>query len=278
MVKTVHGLALVLITLATIAVFSSTLVAPGPPRMVIEPRTGMRLAVIPAGGFTMGSPANQPGRNPDEMERHITISHPFMLGQHEVTQAEWAIVMTTFPSHVASCSLCPVENVDFYDVNRFLSNLNSESTTLKFRLPSEAEWEYACRSGTADPSRIEPLVTAAAANIDSLPSHAGEDGEFGPPRRGSTRQVGSYPPNAWGLFDMHGNVWEWTNDWYGGYAAADTTDPHGPHAGTRRVIRGGSFYFDANSARCGLRYTHAPQDRGFSVGFRVAADPIERGQ
>jgi sulfatase modifying factor 1 len=84
--------------------------------------------------------------------------------------------------------------------------------------------------------------------------------------------VGSFPANAWGLFDMHGNVWEWTSDWYGAYPAGATHNPRGPTAGEKRVIRGGSWYFDANSTRCALRYTHAPRDRGFSLGFRLAAN------
>jgi sulfatase modifying factor 1 len=247
--------------------------APGPARVVIEPWTGMALAVIAPGSFTMGSPSAQPGRNPDELQRTITISRSFYLGIREVTQAEWAIVMGANPSHFEKCSNCPVESINFYDVDRFLANLNARSTALQFRLPSEAEWEYACRAGTSGPTMIEPEPTADQANTDGSPgSRTSQAARV----RGSTVPVGRYPANAWGLFDMQGNVWEWTNDWYGEYSPRDIRDPRGPSAGTRRVIRGGSWYFDANSARCGLRYSHAPQDSGFSLGFRVAGDPIQR--
>ncbi|MCX6550121.1 MAG: formylglycine-generating enzyme family protein, partial [Acidobacteria bacterium] len=112
---------------------------------------------------------------------------------------------------------------------------------------------------------------ADAANVDGRYPYGG--GQAGA-TRDRTVAVGTFPANAWGLFDTHGNVWEWTNDWYGPYEAARGTDPQGAGRGTLRVIRGGSWKFDANSARCALRYTHAPQDKGYSLGFRVVAEPI----
>jgi sulfatase modifying factor 1 len=273
MVRSVHPVAVVLLTLAAVALYMPVSQSPGPARFVLEPRTGMKLAEIPAGRFVMGSPLTQPGRVQDESQRSITIPHPFYLGTREVTQTEWTIVMNGNPSQFPNCGRCPVESVNFYDVDRFIANLNARSTSLRFRLPSEAEWEYACRAGSSTPATIEAAPTSSQANVnDRLGDEAGPDVA----RRRSTVPVGSYPPNAWGLFDMQGNVWEWTNDWYGDYSPTDVVDPQGPESGTRRVIRGGSWYFDGTSARCGLRYSHRPQDSGFSLGFRLAAEPIDR--
>jgi formylglycine-generating enzyme required for sulfatase activity len=141
---------------------------------------------------------------------------------------------------------------------------------MRYRLPTEAEWEYACRAGTTGPFSTGETLTTEQANYNGQFPYTGAAGEF----RQRPTPVGSFPSNRWGLSDMHGNVWEWTADWYGAYAetASANIDPRGPQSGEKRVIRGGSWYFDANSARCALRYTHAPQDRGFSLGFRVAAD------
>jgi formylglycine-generating enzyme required for sulfatase activity len=273
MLMKIHPAALVALTLAALMIFVPAVIAPGPPVFVIESRTGMKLALIPAGTFTMGSPESQPGRNSDETPHTVSISNAFYLGIHEVTQTQWAMVMSTTPSHFTACGQCPVERVSFYDVDRFLAGLSANATFLRFRLPTESEWEYACRAGEKTPAAPEPLPTATDANIDD---RTGASRATANRFRGSTAHVGSYPPNRWGLFDMHGNVWEWVNDWYGEYPADDVVDPRGAAQGARRVIRGGSWYFDENSARCALRYTHLPQDSGFSLGFRVAADPIRR--
>jgi formylglycine-generating enzyme required for sulfatase activity len=234
----------------------------------------MMLVEIPPGRFTMGSAASETGRNDDELLHDVEITHPFFLGRNEVTQQEWKTVMGASPSHFTSCPKCPVENVNFFDVQQFLSKLSARSKTHRFRLPTEAEWEYACRARTTGPFSTGENLTTFEANYNGTQPYASfAAGEY----RQKTTVVGAFPLNPWGLADMHGNVWEWTADWYGPYSDGRATniDPRGPAAGEKRVIRGGSWYFDANSARCGLRYTHAPQDRGFSLGFRVAAD---RGQ
>jgi formylglycine-generating enzyme required for sulfatase activity len=178
--------------------------------------------------------------------------------------------MGSNPSQFSNCERCPVERVDFYQVNAFLSRLNAGSSSMRFRLPTEAEWEYACRAGASTPYGTGETLTAAQANIDSRYSTSDiDDGAA----YDKTLPVGTFAPNAWGLYDMHGNVWEWTNDWYGPYTPRQDTDPRGPGIGTKRVIRGGSWRFDANSARCGLRYTHLPRDKGPGLGFRVVAEP-----
>ena len=240
--------------------------------IVTDEWTGMTLVEIPNGRFTMGSAAAETGRNDDELLHDVEISHPFFLGRNEVTQQEWKTVMGAAPSHFSTCgSKCPVENVSFFEVQQFLTKLNNHTKLRHYRLPTEAEWEYACRARTTGPfSTGENLTTAEANYNGTQPYGSFPAGEF----RQKTTPAGTFPLNPWGLADMHGNVWEWISDWYGPYRDGQTAniDPAGPASGEKHVLRGGSWFFDANSARCGLRYTHAPQDRGFSLGFRVAAD------
>jgi formylglycine-generating enzyme len=148
----------------------------------------------------------------------------------------------------------PVEQVSWEDVQEFLRRLNTEEGRTYYRLPTEAEWEYACRAGGDNAYGAAAAITRAVANYDGT----------------KTTRAGSYPPNAFGLFDMSGNVWEWTSDDHCAYPAGAVTDPAGRCASGGKVIRGGSWRFGADSARCGLRYTHRPQDRGFSLGVRLA--------
>jgi formylglycine-generating enzyme required for sulfatase activity len=253
-----------------VALFAARLVAPGPADFYIEPMTGMVLVAIRPGWFMMGSPESERGRNDDEVQHRVTLSRLFYIGQHEVTQAEWMRAMKSNPSYFKTCERCPVEQVDFYQVNEFLSRLNAGASAMQFRLPSEAEWEYACRAGAATSFSTGGQLTAAQANIDSRYSGGDADGGAAYDK---TLPVGKFAPNAWALYDMHGNVWEWTNDWYGPYIPRQDTDPRGPATGTKRVIRGGSWRFDASSARCGLRDTYSPQDKDYSLGFRVVAEP-----
>ena len=229
----------------------------------------MEFVLVPAGSFVMGSPPGEPGREPVEAAHDVRISRPFYLGRHEVTQAQWLRVLGTRPSWFGDCGDgCPVERVSFYDARRFVSRL-SEWSGERFRLPTEAEWEYACRAGTTTPFHTGENLTSAQANYDARGPYPGfPPGEF----RSRPTPVGSFPPNAWGLFDMHGNVWEWTDDWHCPYPAGPATGPRGRCATEYRVIRGGSWAFDAASARCALRYTHRPQDSGYSIGFRLVRE------
>jgi formylglycine-generating enzyme required for sulfatase activity len=269
-------IATVIVTMVVLAVATSQLMAPGATYAgLIEPQTGMEFVAIEPGSFVMGSPIREAGRNTDEVAHRVTITKRLFVGRHEVTQTQWAMVMGQNPSHFKDCSRCPVENVDFYEVATFITKLNAQSTSMRYRLPTEAEWEYVCRAGTRTPFTTGERITADQANVDGRFPYAGSAAAASSDK---TRPVGSFAPNPWGLYDVHGNVWEWTNDWYGPYDSRADTDPKGPGAGTVRVIRGGSWHFDANSARCALRYTHAPQDKGFSLGFRVVAEPITRGR
>jgi formylglycine-generating enzyme required for sulfatase activity len=224
-----------------IAIFASFLLA----KTYTDPVTGMEFVRISKGRFVMGSPVSEAKRAADEQQHAVTILKDFWMGRTEVTQGQWKKVTGRNPSFHQQCGLdCPVENVTWFEAEEFIKRLNQLNHVSSFRLPTEAEWEYACRAGTTTAFSFGDTLTTKQARFDA------EDGPV---------PVGSFAPNAWGVFDMHGNVWEWTSDWY--------------DAGqTKRVIRGGSWYFGADSARCALRYTHSPNDRGFSLGFRVVRD------
>ncbi|MGH9440866.1 MAG: formylglycine-generating enzyme family protein, partial [Thermoanaerobaculia bacterium] len=152
-----------------------------------------------------------------------------------------------------------------FDVRKFLERLN-EKEGGGFRLPTEAEWEFACQSGEGSGAE---RIDDANANFDArYPLRGGRPGRY----LGRPVPVGSFPADRRGIFDMHGNVWEWCSDGYGAYPDHDVVDPVGPASAAKKVIRGGSWYFDAASCRCAARYSHAPGDKGFSVGFRLARD------
>ena len=236
----------------------------------VDPRTGMTFVLVPAGRFVMGSPASESHREAQETRHEVAISHEFWLGAFEVTQDQWQTVMGTRPSRFDRISRdLPVENISWHEALAFLGRLTKQSADSVFRLPTEAEWEYACRAGSTTPYHTGTTLTPSQANIDGRhPDDASPS-----PARGRTVTVGSFPPNAWGLHDMHGNVWEWTADRHCPYPGMAVTDPRGDCDGLLRVIRGGSWRFRSDSARCALRYTHRPQDRGFSLGFRVVREP-----
>lgn len=233
---------------------------PRNPEIYIEPFTKMRFVYLPPGHFKMGSLNTEKDRQPDETLHDVFLTPTATyIGAFEVTQDEWSRVMDTAPSAHTQCGpKCPVENVTYHDVQLFIEKLNRLAHRSRFRLPTEAEWEYACRAGTSSPYAFGPSLSAESANVDSA----------GP------LPVGSFGANAWGIHDMHGNVWEWTSTWYGPYPSATVYDPTGPSDGDKRVIRGGSWHFGPDSARCALRYTHAPSDRGFSLGFRLIREAM----
>jgi formylglycine-generating enzyme required for sulfatase activity len=225
------------------------------PSRWVEPATGMEFALLPAGQFVAGSPTTEAGHQDDEVLYPVRIAKPLYMATHEVTQHAWAIVMTPGAVVDPAVASLPVVNVTWDEVRQFLDRLN-QGAPWRLRLPSETEWEYACRAGTTTAYSTGPLLSTTDANYN---------GEFPLPgqppgqNRGRVTPVASFPPNAFGLFDMHGNVWEWTNDGYDD---------------TRKVIRGGSWRFDADSARCALRYHHRPGERGDSLGFRIVRDLI----
>jgi formylglycine-generating enzyme required for sulfatase activity len=209
----------------------------------------LKLVRIPAGKFMMG----------EGQEQHeVTLSKPFYMGVTEVTQAQYQAVMGTNPSTFKGATN-PVEMVSWDDATEFCKKL-SEKTRQAVRLPTEAEWEYVCRAGTE--------TIFCFGNADSA---LGDYAWYKENSGSATHPVGQKKPNAWGLYDMHGNVWEWCADWYGDYPKAAVTDPQGPASGPFRVLRGGSWYFSADYCRAARRFNYNPDHLDFNYcGFRVA--------
>jgi formylglycine-generating enzyme required for sulfatase activity len=237
---------------------------------------GLRLVLLPAGKFLMGSPAGE-GAPEERPRRAVTLSRPFYLGAFPVTQREYAAVMGVNPCDLAEANRGgpdhPVEYVSWDEAVEFcrrLSALPAERRAGRvYRLPTEVEWEYACRAGTTTTFACGPALSSYQANFDGRCPHG--EAPRGPYRE-RTSPVGSYPPNAWGLYDLHGNVYEWCADWFGPtyYAHGPTKDPAGPAAGEARVLRGGSWRVSGWYCRSALRYRSAPDMGLVSFGFRVA--------
>ncbi|MEO8034781.1 MAG: formylglycine-generating enzyme family protein [Acidobacteriota bacterium] len=243
------------------------------PASYVEQASGIRFLLIPPGRFVMGSPVTEPGHRPDEQQHEVVLRHPFFLSATEVTQQQWTSVMGYNPSHFTVAGMsAPVEQVTWYEAQEFVRRLNALNHALNqgtFRLPTEAEWEYACRAGTKTVYNYGNQASWRLANFDGRYPLAGQPaGAY----RARTVAVAGFRPNAWGLYDMHGNVWEWCDDEYCPYPATPVEDPRQRCASAFKVIRGGSWYFDAASSRTASRYTHQPQLHGFSIGFRVVRE------
>ncbi len=232
----------------------------------------MDLVLIESGEFLMGSPSSEAKRDDDEGPQHrVRISKPFYMGKHEVTQAQWRAVMGSNPSHFKGDDL-PVEQVSWDGIQEFCRKL-SERAGRTIRLPTEAEWEYSCRAGTTTPFHFGSTISPDQVNYDgNHPYGEGRKGVY----REKTTSVGSFPANAWGLYDMHGNVWEWCGDWCGEdyYADSPGADPTGPGSGKYRVLRGGSWLSLARYCRCANRRWCRPGLRNDYVGFRVVAGTL----
>ena len=222
---------------------------------------------IPAGIFRMGSPQTEPGRDADEGPQHeVVISRPFYLGTYEVTQEEWMAVMD---SNLATFQLLPdapsraMESISWNDCQAFISRLNKLGKGY-FRLPTEAEWEYACRAGSATVYHWG----------DTMMANGTSDYTWANSKSGTAPQpVGRKLPNAMGLYDMSGNVWEWCSDWYGPYPGQVQRDPRGPESGNAKVFRGGSWYDFYLTHRSANRHRHEPQGRYAAVGLRLVWEP-----
>jgi formylglycine-generating enzyme required for sulfatase activity len=216
---------------------------------------GMPFVLIPAGEFLMGSADG----DDDELPVHtVRISQPFYLGQYAVTQGQWQAVMESNPSRFTGDPNRPVETVSWEDVQDFIRRLHAREGGATYRLPTEAEWEYAARAGS---------TTAYSFGDD--PRQLSEYAWYHENAGGQTHPVGQLKPNAWGLYDMHGNVWEWVQDWYGSYTAGAAVDPAGPSSGSRRVIRGGGWGRGAGHGRSAYRGDVTPGYRGAHLGCRL---------
>jgi len=217
----------------------------------------LEMVLIPSGTFMMGSPESEKERFDNEKQHEVTLTKPFYMGKYEVTQEQWEAVMGNNPSQVKGAKL-PVFDVTWNACQEFIKKLN-DKTKGGYRLPTEAEWEYACRAGTTTAYSFGNRLTKSDANI------------YGD----SIKAVGSYKPNAFGLYDMHGNVWEWCEDWYGDYPwRALVKDPEGQGRKTFflfRVLRGGSFYIAESLTRSSYRNLCSPSLLSdYGVGFRLA--------
>lgn len=222
---------------------------------------------IAPGFFLMGSPEDEPERGLDETQHDVTLTRGYWLADTACTQGLWQAVMGSKPSRFIGDPALPVETVSWDDVQKFLERLNAAVPGLEARLPTEAQWEYACRAGTSTPFSFGAQVTPDQVNYNGRDPYA--DGREGVNRE-RTVPVKSLPPNAWGMYEMHGNVWEWCADWYGAYDPAAAVDPVGPPDGGFRVLRGGSWFGLGRRARSAFRLRLVPAERFDDFGFRLA--------
>jgi len=221
---------------------------------------GMQFVLIPAGTFMMGTAITEEGDEDEHPQHHVTLSQPFYLQTTPVTQGQWRHLMEGNPSSFSNCGEdCPVEHVSWHDAQKFIKKLNQLERIDQYRLPTEAEWEYACRAGST-------LSFCFGDEETELGHYAWYEDNS----QESTHPVGQLKPNAWGLYDMHGNVFEWCQDWYGEYAPEPVTDPTGPSSGEFRVLRGGSWDGEAGDLRSAYRHRLTPGYRYGHEGFRVA--------
>lgn len=227
---------------------------------------GMQFARIDPGKFRMGSPDDEAGRSKEEAQHSVKITAPFLLGTTAVTQKQWREVIGANPAGLSGPDSLkddlPVVDVSWEDAVEFCKKL-SEKEGRKYHLPTEAQWEYACRAGTTTPYNF--------GEHGDLVDYAWFDANSG----GATQPVAQKLPNEWGLYDMHGNVWQWCADFCGPYPPGDQVDPTGPDSNSegRRILRGGSWSYDRTACRSAFRYCDAPGSRGGSIGFRCAMEP-----
>ena len=230
---------------------------------------GMKLKLIPAGEFLMGSPESEPERDDDELQHRVRITKPFYLCVYTVTQSQWKSVMGTEPwegeEYVKEGPDYPAIYVSHDEAVEFCRELSSREGAT-YRLPTEAEWEYACRAR----SQTAYSFGDTAEQLEQyawFEENADEVGEE------YAHRVGQKLPNSFGLYDMHGNVWEWCSDWFEEYPSGEVTDPKGPSSGFYRVIRGGGWTSPAENCRSAYRNRLLPSDRYDYYGFRVSLSP-----
>jgi formylglycine-generating enzyme required for sulfatase activity len=254
------------------------------PTHIVPSADNLEMIWVDPGSFVFGSPLSEAGRDTDEVEHNVTLTEGYYLGKFELTQGQYEAVMTGHSGPLShepsgrygspSYQTLPVENVSWHDVQVFLSRLNNlESANIPagwaYVLPTEAQWEYACRAGTNTAYPWGDDINSSFANYNW-------DGgwDWGNDVQ-ETMHVGQFPPNAWGFYDMHANVAEWTADLYGNYPNGSVTDPTGDPSGSWPVVRGGSWKFDAMGIRSAKRVSHDPSSRFDDFGFRLALIKIQ---
>lgn len=282
-----------LIVVAVVAVSAGLggLLRPGAAQGLASPKSitntlGMTFVRIPAGKFVMGSPETEKDRGADEARHEVVLTKPFYLGVHEVTQGQYEKVMGSNPSYFSArgggrqrvagknTADYPVEKVTWQQAVAFCQKLSAQpaekTAGRTYRLPTEAEWEYACRAGSTTVFHYGDDLDSYKANFNGLIYAAYGKAGAGPFYR-STVSVGSYKKNDWGLYDMHGNVQEWCQDWYSadGSTKSPKTDPTGPAQGTERVLRGGGWPHSGKAVRSAIRNKLPPDEAHYSAGFRV---------
>ena len=259
---------LVILSLWLMITASSILAAQNPPKRFTN-SLGMTFVYIPPGSFHMGSPAHETSHHPDERLQEVHFRQGFYIQTTEITQQQWIQAMGSNPAKYQNGNLSlPVEYVSWNEVDAFIKRVRELTQSSAYRLPREAEWEYACRAGTTTAFAFGNCLKTNQANFDgSNPSLGCPKGQY----RRRTMPVASFSPNAWGVYDMHGNVWEWCDDWYGSRSSNKRAliDPRGPKTGRKRVIRGGSWDFMAHDCRSANRDRAAPNIRLPDIGARL---------
>ena len=258
-----------------------------------DPIASLGMVMIPAGTYEMASPTTEKERSPNETQHTVTLTKGFSMSKYEVTQGEYLAVMGNNPSYFTTTDSAgnvispdlkrPVESVSWNDATNFCARLTASEKTAgrlpsgwEYRLPTAAEWEYACRAGTSTAFHYGKELRSGMANFKGTKEYIEGTGTVENTNGtilNRTVPVGSYEPNAFGLYDMHGNVREWCLDWYDAYPVGSAVDPVGPTAGSLRVIRGGGWNDYARMCRSANRYITAPDDRGRHVGFRPVLAP-----
>jgi len=229
------------------------------------PDLDLTMIWVEPGTFMMGSPETEKGRAGNETQHKVSLTHGFYLGKYELSQAQWEKVMESDPSRFKGTDR-PVENVSWNDAVAFCKKLTEMEKKvgrvpkgMAYQLPTEAQWEYACRAGTTTKYSWGDSINSSNANYYR--------------KIGETTPAGKYSANPWGFHDMHGNVWEWCADWWGVYTSGSVTDPEGPASGSNRIGRGGSWNCDGSVLRSALRNVNFPFHRNFALGFRVGFLP-----
>ena len=244
---------------------------------VFRNSTGMAFVLIPTGSFVMGSPEGEKGRDGagGEIQHTVTLSQPVFMQTTEVTVEQWQSLMgKKFIGRRKGAKDAPVTKVSWKDSQKFIKKLNAKGEGV-YRLPTEAEWEYACRAGSRTAYSWGNKMDCSMAMYSNKTGKADTCELYIESinlKAKQPAQVKTYAPNRWGLYDMHGNVWEWCQDWYGAYHGADAKDPQGPSKGTHRVKRGGSWSSTAYGCRSANRALEHPHSRMPNTGFRVVRE------